>query len=97
MFESEGTSRFITPRRGGMSVFVICGPASLGFQFTCSGMNFLTDMKTRIKHAVESSYEFDTSQAPNSISRNASRAHVLLAETSFIYLVRFIASPFAAN
>jgi len=66
-------------------------------QFTCSSMKFLTDMKTKIKHAVEYSYEFDTSQAPDSISRNASRAQALLADTTFIYQVRLIASPFAAN
>jgi hypothetical protein len=77
--------------------FIICGPASLGFQFTCSSMTFLTDMKTKVKHAVEFSYEFDTSQAPKSISRNASRAQALLAKMTFIYRVRLITSPFAAK
>jgi len=58
---------------------------------------FLAYMKAKIKHAVESSYEFDTSQAPNSISHNLSRAQVLLAKMTFIYRVRLIISPFAAN
>jgi hypothetical protein len=47
-------------------------------------------MKTRIKHAVDSSYEFDTSRAPESISRNVRRAQALLAKTTFIYRVRLI-------
>jgi hypothetical protein len=77
-------------------LFVTCDPASLGSQFTCNSMRFLTDMKMKIKHAVESSYEFDTSQAPNSIDHNASHAQALLAKMTFIYRVRLIAS-FAAN
>jgi hypothetical protein len=60
-------------------------------------MMFLAYMKTKIKYAVESSYEFDTSQAPNSISHNASRAQALLVKMTFIYQVGRIASPFAAN
>jgi hypothetical protein len=55
-------------------------------------MKLLTVMKTNIKHAVYSSYEFDTSRAPDSISRNVSRAQALLAKTTFIYRVRLIAS-----
>jgi hypothetical protein len=55
-------------------------------------MKLLKDMKTKTKSAVESSYEFDTSQAPQSISRNASRAQALLAETTFIYRVYLIVS-----
>jgi hypothetical protein len=53
-------------------------------------MKLLNDMKTNIKSAVESSYEFDTSRASESISRNASRAQALLAETTFIYRVYLI-------
>jgi len=60
-------------------------------------MTFLTDMKTRVKHSVEYSYEFDTSQATKIISRNARRAQALLAKMAFIYRVRLIASPFSAN
>ncbi|KAF8506732.1 hypothetical protein F5888DRAFT_1644837 [Russula emetica] len=48
-------------------------------------MTFLTDMKTKIKHVVEFSYEFDTSKAPSIIGRNASRAQALLAKMTFIY------------
>ncbi len=59
----------------------------LDFQFKCTSIELLNDMKSKIKPAVESSYEFDTSQAPQSISRNASRAQALLAETTFIYQV----------
>ena len=62
----------------------------VSFQFKCSSMKLLDDMKTKTKSAVESSYEFDSSQAPQSIGRNASRAQALLAETAFIYLVYLI-------
>jgi hypothetical protein len=55
-------------------------------------MELLTDMKSKIKHAVDSLYEFDTSRAPDSISRNVSRAQALLAKTTFVYRVRLIAS-----
>jgi hypothetical protein len=54
-------------------------------------------MKTKIKHAVEYSYDFDTSQAPDTITRNIRRARALLAETTFIYRVRLIAPPFSEN
>ena len=62
-------------------------------------MKFLTDMKTKIKYAVHSSYGFDTGQVPNtdSIARNVSRAQALLAQATFVYRVRPITSPFAAN
>ncbi|KAI0274559.1 hypothetical protein BGY98DRAFT_992554 [Russula aff. rugulosa BPL654] len=48
-------------------------------------MKFLRYMKMKIKSVVESSYEFDTSRAPDSISRNTVRAQALLANTTFIY------------
>ncbi|KAH9984994.1 hypothetical protein BJV77DRAFT_141797 [Russula vinacea] len=54
-------------------------------EFVCSGMRLIADIKTKIKHAVESSYGFDTSRAPDIISRNTSRAQALLAEMTFIY------------
>ncbi|KAN0116039.1 hypothetical protein V8E52_006345 [Russula decolorans] len=54
-------------------------------EFKCGSMELLNDMKTKTKSAVESSYEFDSSHAPQIISRNASRAQALLAETTFIY------------
>ena len=62
-------------------------------QFVCSGMKLVTDIKTKIKHIVESSYGFDTSRAPDVISRNTSRAQGLLTKMTFIYQVRLIASP----
>jgi len=64
----------------------------LDFQFKCSSIELFNDMKTKIKSAVESLYEFDTSQAPKSISRNARHAQALLADTTFIYRVNLIVS-----
>ena len=64
----------------------------LDFQFKCSSMELLNDMKTKAKSAVESLYNFDTSQAPQSISHNTRRAQALLAKTSFIYQVNLIVS-----
>jgi len=54
-------------------------------EFKCTSMELINDMKTKTKSAVDSSYEFDTSRAPQSIGRNASRAQELLAEATFIY------------
>jgi len=62
------------------------------FQIKCESMKFFADMKTNIKHAVDSAYEFDTSRSADSISRNVRRAQALLAKTTFIYRVRLIAS-----
>jgi hypothetical protein len=62
------------------------------FQIKCDSMKLLDDIKTKTKPAVESLYKFDTSQAPESISRNARRAQALLAETTFIYRVHLIVS-----
>ena len=64
----------------------------LDFQIKYHSMELLTDLKTKTKSAVESSYEFDSSRAPQSISRNASRAQALLADTTFIYRVYLIVS-----
>ncbi len=55
-----------------------------GFQFTCSSMKFLTDIKKKIKPDVDSLYEFDTSRAPDSIGRNARRARALLTKATHI-------------
>ena len=55
-------------------------------------MKLLNEMKIKANSAVESLYEFNTSQAPQSISRNASRAQALLAETTFIYQVYLVLS-----
>ena len=64
----------------------------LDFQFKCSSMELLNDIKTKTKIAVEYLLEFDSSRTPQSISRNVSRAKALLAETTFIYRVRLTAS-----
>jgi Domain of unknown function (DUF6532) len=69
----------------------------VGFQFVYSNMGLLTQFKAEIKHAVESLYGFDTSRAPDIISRNAYRAQQLLTNMTFIYQVRHISSPFVAN
>ena len=62
------------------------------FQIKCDNMKLIFDMKTKVKHAVDSSYGFDTSRAADSIGRNAHRAQELLAKATFIYRVRHIAS-----
>jgi hypothetical protein len=66
-------------------------------QFVYSSMGFITDIKVKVEHIVESVYELQTSQAPNSISRNARCAQALLTNMTFVYGVRFIASLFTAN
>jgi len=48
-------------------------------------MDLLTEIKAKIKHFVQSSYEFDTSRTPDSINRNASRAQALLTKMTFVY------------
>ena len=42
------------------------------FQFVYDSLRFIADIKRKIMHIVETLYEFDTSQAPESIGRNAS-------------------------
>jgi hypothetical protein len=69
----------------------------MDFQFVYSGMRHLTDIKLRIKQVVEFLYGFDTSRAPESISRNAILAQALLANMTFVYGVCPIASPFVTN
>jgi hypothetical protein len=64
----------------------------LDFQIKCSSMKLLNEMKMKTQSVVESLYEFNTSQDPQIISRNASRAQALLAETTFIYQVYLILS-----
>ncbi|KAH9057237.1 hypothetical protein EDB87DRAFT_1833256 [Lactarius vividus] len=53
--------------------------------FTDSNMRLFIDTKKKIVHVVEVQYGFDTSHAPNSISRNASLAQALLSHMAFIY------------
>jgi hypothetical protein len=54
------------------------------------------DIKMKIKHTVEFSYEFDTSQAHDIIRRNARRAQALLNKMTFVYEVHLIAPPVVA-
>jgi hypothetical protein len=53
-------------------------------------MDLLNDMKSKVTHLMETYYGFDTSRAPESIGRNASRAHTLLTRMTFIYHVCLI-------
>ena len=62
------------------------------FQIKYGSMKLLTDMKTKIGHAVDFAYDFRTCRAPDSIGRNAKRAQALLTQTTFIYRVCLIAS-----
>jgi len=48
-------------------------------------------------HHVESLYEFGSSRAPSSISRNTRHAQALLLDMTFIYRVRPTTSPLTAH
>ncbi|KAH9000911.1 hypothetical protein EDB86DRAFT_2903919 [Lactarius hatsudake] len=48
-------------------------------------MELFIDTKTKIMHVVEAQYGFDTSHAPDSISRNAALVQALLSDMAFIY------------
>lgn len=67
------------------------------FQFVSNGMRVIADIKLKIMQAVENLYEFDTSQAHESIGRNAHHAQALLTKMTFVYRVRLIASMLSAN
>jgi len=54
-------------------------------------------MKMKVMHHVESLYGFDTSQAPEVISRNARHAQALLTAMAFIYRVSPIILSSAAH
>ena len=75
-----------------VSFFVTSGTLHSYLQIKCDSMKLLTDMKTKIKHAVDHAYKFDTGRSPDSIIHNVTQAQALLAKTTFIYLVRPIAS-----
>jgi hypothetical protein len=60
-------------------------------------MELLAEIKTKVEHAVESLYEFNTSRDPDSISHNAKRAQALLTDMAFVYGVRLSASLFVTN
>jgi Domain of unknown function (DUF6532) len=60
-------------------------------------MKVLHDMKMKIMHHIESFYGFDTSRAPEVISRNARHARALLTAMAFIYRVGPILSSSPAH
>lgn len=63
-----------------------CASSSpLAEEFVITSITLLADMKMTVKHLVESLYGFDTSRAPDSISRNAGLAQALLTNMAFIY------------
>ena len=64
------------------------------FQFAEGNMKLFTQTKKRVMHIVEAQYEFDTSHAPDSISRNATLSQALLTNMAFIYRVCPSSSPF---
>jgi len=61
------------------------GSPPLTDEFVVSSITLLTDMKKEIMHHVASFYQFDSSRAPSSISRNARYAQALLTNMTFIY------------
>jgi hypothetical protein len=60
-------------------------------QLVVNSMTLIAAMKKKISRPVESLYGFDTSRAPESISKNAELAQALLTDMTFIYRVRPIA------
>ena len=66
-------------------------------QVVIDSMALLANMNTKITHSVESLYGFNTSRAPESISKNAELAQALLTDMTFIYRVRPIPSPLTAH
>jgi Domain of unknown function (DUF6532) len=51
-------------------------------------MTLLSEMKTKLKHAVETLYEFNRNRTSGSISYNMAHADELLTKMAFIYRVR---------
>ena len=98
MSQGGSTSKSITSKRRGRSLFwPHVARINSDFQFAYDSLRFVTDIKMKMTHAVEYMYEFDTSQAPESIGRNATRAQALLTDMTFVYRVRFIVFPFSAS
>ncbi|KAI9451002.1 hypothetical protein BJY52DRAFT_135046 [Lactarius psammicola] len=65
--------------------------------FADGNMKSFVDTKTRIMHVVEAQYGFDTSHAPDSISRNATLSQALLSDMAFVYRVCPLSSPFTTH
>ncbi|KAN0137443.1 hypothetical protein V8E53_004888 [Lactarius tabidus] len=60
----------------------------LPFEIFAEGnIKLFTETKKRVMHIVEAQYGFDTSHAPDSISRNATLSQALLSNMAFIYRV----------
>ena len=98
MSQGGGTSQSVSPRWSGRSLlWPHVARINSDFQFVYNSLRFLTDIKMKIMHAVEFLYEFNTSQTPESIGRNAIRAQALRTNMNFVYRVRLIVSPFSGN
>ncbi|KAI9509443.1 hypothetical protein F5148DRAFT_1187393 [Russula earlei] len=54
-------------------------------EFVCSSMKLLGEIRAKIMPDVKNMYGFDTSQTPDTISRNARDAQALLTEMTSIY------------
>ncbi|KAF8484453.1 hypothetical protein DFH94DRAFT_713756 [Russula ochroleuca] len=61
------------------------GPLFRAEWFTVNSMSLLSEMKTKLRHAVETLYEFNPNQTPGSISYNIAHANELLTKMAFIY------------
>ena len=57
-------------------------------QFTVNSMAILSDMRTKLRRAVATQYEFDRNQTAESISYNVAHTEELLTKMAFIYRVR---------
>lgn len=51
-------------------------------------MSLLSEMKTKLRHAVKTLYEFNPHRTPGSVSYNIAHANELLTKMAFIYRVR---------
>ncbi len=62
-------------------------------------MSLLSDMKTKLRRAVETLYGFDPNQTVGSISYNVAHAKELLTKMAFIYRVlpHFVAVGIVAD
>jgi hypothetical protein len=93
--ERAGVSLLPLPQDEGASAFFRQMQHDfMGIQFSDTKLLININMKMKIMHAVQSSYGFDTSRAPDSIGHNTRLAHALLTNMTFIYRVRPIAQPF---
>ena len=57
-------------------------------QFTVNGMTLVSDLRTKLRRAVATQYEFDRGQSAGSINYNVAHAKQLLTKMALIYRVR---------